>query len=432
MIALRHVPRLLALDGGGVRGLSSLLIVERLMKEVQRLREEEGDPSPDGKPPLPCQYFDLICGTSTGGLIAIMLGRLRMVSRSPSFLIWSLISQPVDVCIQNYLEFSKAVFRLDRNMLVPVGEGYSRFSPEPLEKALKKVVSDNTESNDPETPLADPRNEICRVFVVSTRGKDAGPIKLFRSYGFYKDECPIWQAARATTAAPTYFPPAWVTVPSPAEWYIDGGVTQNNPSPIALKEGKELWKARRCLLVSVGTGIQKRADLVGNKNTPQDNPNESPALSGLVEAARSAVGISNVGSTQPSPGGMMQNAGLKFGGIIKKSASLIADKAVQLGRFPGGFFTTTRFLRELVKLSTESEKTHNTLDAEARSKDVSAQFRYYRFNVQNGMDDTGLEEWQNWDLMASLTRNYLDSSEVSARLTECARNLLHPPGLESM
>ena len=79
MKALRHVPRLLALDGGGVRGLSSLLIIEQLMKEVQRLREEEGDPTPDGKPPLPCQYFDLICGTSTGGLIAIMLGRLRMV-----------------------------------------------------------------------------------------------------------------------------------------------------------------------------------------------------------------------------------------------------------------------------------------------------------------------------------------------------------------
>jgi len=317
-------------------------------------------------------------------------------------------------------------------MLVPVGEGYSRFRPEPLEKALKKVVSDNTESNDPETPLADPRNEICPVFVLSTRGKDAGPIKLFKSYGFYKDECPIWQAARATTAAPTYFPPAWVTVPSPSEWYIDGGVTQNNPSPIALKEGKDLWNAKRCLLVSVGTGIQKRADLVGNKKTPEDNPNEFPAQSGPVE---SAVGTSNVGSTQPSKpksGGMIRKAGLKLGGLIKKPASLVADKAVQLARFPVSLSTTTRFLKELVKLSTESEKTHNTLDAEARSNDASAQFRYYRFNVQNGMDDVGLEEWQNWDLMVTLTRNYLDSTEISARLTECARDLLHPPGLESM
>jgi patatin-like phospholipase/acyl hydrolase len=69
---MEHIPRILALDGGGVRGLSSLLIVRKLMKEIQRIKG-------DSQTPLPCQYFDLICGTSTGGLIAIMLGRLRMV-----------------------------------------------------------------------------------------------------------------------------------------------------------------------------------------------------------------------------------------------------------------------------------------------------------------------------------------------------------------
>jgi patatin-like phospholipase/acyl hydrolase len=78
---LTHIPRILALDGGGVRGLSSLLIVQRLMHEVQRLMIDEGNTTDDGKLPRPCEYFDLICGTSTGGLIAIMLGRLRMVSK---------------------------------------------------------------------------------------------------------------------------------------------------------------------------------------------------------------------------------------------------------------------------------------------------------------------------------------------------------------
>ena len=74
---LTHMPRILALDGGGIRGLSSLLILEKLMREVQRSKGG----SSDDDPPLPCEYFDLICGTSTGGLIAIMLGRLRMVNR---------------------------------------------------------------------------------------------------------------------------------------------------------------------------------------------------------------------------------------------------------------------------------------------------------------------------------------------------------------
>jgi Patatin-like phospholipase len=74
-----HIPRILALDGGGVRGLSSLLVVRSLMHEVQRLLVDNGQAKTGDKLPVPCQYFDLICGTSTGGLIAIMLGRLRMV-----------------------------------------------------------------------------------------------------------------------------------------------------------------------------------------------------------------------------------------------------------------------------------------------------------------------------------------------------------------
>jgi patatin-like phospholipase/acyl hydrolase len=70
--AVNYCPRILSLDGGGVRGLSSLLILRELMEEVGRRAQLANTP-------LPCQYFDLIGGTGTGGLIAIMLGRLRMV-----------------------------------------------------------------------------------------------------------------------------------------------------------------------------------------------------------------------------------------------------------------------------------------------------------------------------------------------------------------
>ena len=51
-------PRLLALDGGGVRGLSLLIILEQLMETI----------NPDS-PPKPCDYFDMIGGTSTGGSV---------------------------------------------------------------------------------------------------------------------------------------------------------------------------------------------------------------------------------------------------------------------------------------------------------------------------------------------------------------------------
>ena len=75
VLEAKHIPRILAFDGGGVRGISSLLIVQKLLQEIQRLNG-------DSQTSLPCEYFDLICGTGTGGLVAIMLGRLRMVYSS--------------------------------------------------------------------------------------------------------------------------------------------------------------------------------------------------------------------------------------------------------------------------------------------------------------------------------------------------------------
>jgi len=71
--------RILSLDGGGVKGLASLHILKQLMAQVQRQQRASGIGGSHG-PLRPCDYFDLICGTSTGGLIAIMLGRLKYVS----------------------------------------------------------------------------------------------------------------------------------------------------------------------------------------------------------------------------------------------------------------------------------------------------------------------------------------------------------------
>ena len=64
--------RILSVDGGGMRGLSSLVILRAIMDEIQARTLVS-------KTPRPCQYFDLIGGTGTGGIIAIMLGLLGMV-----------------------------------------------------------------------------------------------------------------------------------------------------------------------------------------------------------------------------------------------------------------------------------------------------------------------------------------------------------------
>ena len=62
-------PRVLCLDGGGIRGLSEILILKELMLQVQLTNNLDFTPEPR-------QCFDLIVGTSTGGLLAVMLGRL--------------------------------------------------------------------------------------------------------------------------------------------------------------------------------------------------------------------------------------------------------------------------------------------------------------------------------------------------------------------
>ena len=75
LLSPSRIPRILSLDGGGVRGLSSLLILREIMEDIA--------PQVEVTELKPCEYFDLIGGTSTGGLIAIMLGALGMVF--PSF-----------------------------------------------------------------------------------------------------------------------------------------------------------------------------------------------------------------------------------------------------------------------------------------------------------------------------------------------------------
>lgn len=107
--------RLLSLDGGGVRGLASLYMLRRLLSHVGS--------------PKPCDYFDMICGTSTGGLIAIMLGRLEMT---------------VDQCIAAYIRLMDMVFDQKYKKVLPFkmrnGRVKPRYKTEKLEQAIKEVI----------------------------------------------------------------------------------------------------------------------------------------------------------------------------------------------------------------------------------------------------------------------------------------------------
>lgn len=126
---------LLSLDGGGVRGLSSLMILRNLMSAI--------DPE---SPPKPCDCFDMIGGTSTGGLIAVMLGRLRM---------------SVDECIAAYTSLSDKVFEKKKHRISSSGKLRGRFDSSALERAVKQVLEES--GFGAEELLKDPSKTACKV-----------------------------------------------------------------------------------------------------------------------------------------------------------------------------------------------------------------------------------------------------------------------------
>ncbi|UNI22755.1 hypothetical protein JDV02_008616 [Purpureocillium takamizusanense] len=248
--------RVLSLDGGGVRGLSSLHLLNAVMKKA----------APDKKP---CEVFDMIGGTSTGGYIAIMLGRLKM---------------SVDECIGKYQDFMVKIFNkgtLKKGLdFIANGEFYDETV---LEGLIKQLVKEKTGGEDTEL-LEAAGNPTCKVFCMAVNqqaGNNRAPIFL-RSYQNKQEmslipDIKIWQAARATSAAPAYFAP--ITVGDYT--LVDGGMGANNPLGWLWTEVLAVFGPARptsCFL-SIGTGMAANQSITAPGAVP----------SHTVEAAFAAV-----------------------------------------------------------------------------------------------------------------------------------------------
>jgi len=241
--------RILALDGGGLRGILTLGILEKIEAD---LRTRHDDPKL-----VLSDYFDLIAGTSTGAIIAATLAMGWTVSDLK----------------EKYFELGEKVFQksLLRNGLVR-----AKYDEEELKKQLRSVYGAAT--------LLGSDKLLTGLLVVTKRldtgswwpignnprGKYYAERKADKKNTLANSEYPLWQVVRASTAAPSYFESEWIDIGSDDKKkvrgeYIDGGMSPfNNPSLIALMyatlEGYRVnWPtgADRLLLVSVGTG---RAD----------------------------------------------------------------------------------------------------------------------------------------------------------------------------
>ncbi|KAI5777135.1 acyl transferase/acyl hydrolase/lysophospholipase [Geopyxis carbonaria] len=395
--------RLLSLDGGGVRGYSTLLLIQELMLSL--FVSLEGRAPTPSELPRPCDHFDLIGGTGTGGLIAMLLGRLRL---------------DVETCKAEYVRVSRAVFESDKTI---AGLPYRKtlFKASRLEEEIKRVVAEyaprgespragddatisnffapspnspgsssytdstssgsRTHSNshfsgasrrgssatsaqsahyngagDPNAPLQDPSPLACRTFFTAHYASSTpdSPPCLLRTYpSKYSTatpaSCTLWQAGRATCAHAPAFKPITIG----PDIFLDDGPGRYSPVAQVLEEALvHEWPGRPVgVLISIGSGLPP---------TP----------------------------TTPTS--------------TKKSF---------LHRTPLGRFADARE-RHAQKMR-DAEAIHQELLAGLHRTGVE-HAAYFRLNVEVGVGDYGINEWSRMAEISADTRRYLARGDVAA------------------
>ncbi|KAF3101287.1 hypothetical protein TWF706_005589 [Orbilia oligospora] len=240
MLPVLTNPRILALDGAGVRGVTQLVLLERLEESI-------GLGLPIG------YFFDLIVGSSMGGIIALGLGVQGL---------------HVSECLRRFKAIGSKGFDNKLGTKTPGLKWISRrirgsiYLQESYSRAVKEYF-DNGKGN-----ITFGLRNHCRVAVTTTVGGDA---RLIANYHAGDDEkyinskMTISDAAQCSSMAPLYFEPMLVN----GKEFWDGGLTANNPVQLALDESNLLWGTPRPdLVISIGTGHSSalQDEPVGLKN----------------------------------------------------------------------------------------------------------------------------------------------------------------------
>ncbi|PCI10589.1 patatin, partial [bacterium] len=207
---------ILSLDGGGIKGLFSAAVLAKL---------EE-----DHKVSI-VDHFDLIVGTSTGGILAIALG----LGLSPAEL------------VEFYIEHGPKIFggAPEGKLRELIHHARRRkYGNEALQNSLQSVFGDRALGQSSKRlviPAYNMGEDEVRLF------KTAHHSRLMRDW-----KLPAWEIAMATSAAPTYFP-AWHGIDD--QRLVDGGVWANNPTMVGIIEAKSVLGAslEQIRVMSLGT-----------------------------------------------------------------------------------------------------------------------------------------------------------------------------------
>ena len=261
--------RILALDGGGIRGALTL----GYLKRIEDVLQKQHDNDPEFRL---CDYFDLIGGTSTGSIIASCLA----------------IGMKVEKITEMYMELGSKIFARKYKWwnIFETGDFLKgSYDAAPLEKELQNVFGQITlESDKIRTGLCivAKRADTNSVWPLINHPKG----KYYNSVDGTNKDIPLWKAVRASAAAPTYFIPQIIDVGGGLKTaaFVDGGVSMaNNPSlqllmVATLKGFPFRWEmgADNILLVSLGTGMSKwqKIPVKVSKNNLLDWAKEIPDM----------------------------------------------------------------------------------------------------------------------------------------------------------
>lgn len=299
------VKRILSLDGGGVRGVITLQLLKHIEDSYNIVLHE---------------YFDMFAGTSTGALIAGLIAYKKMSANEILDKVYN-VTNLREIMYQSYYDKWFGSFQLkpkysDKGKL----EVINRFlldkdteiqinnkNKDNIKEGLKKEIKDeikkelinelcihcqqllynkkniekhideikNISDIEPNISTKDHEHTMYNVdkhlLITAYDPRDKKPI-FFRNYF----DCPNYSLAdvcNSTSAAPTYFPAAKVTNLSDniTNWYVDGGICNNNPSNMAYIDMKKLYPDEHISILSLGTGISKS----------NFNPNKDSNIGGI-------------------------------------------------------------------------------------------------------------------------------------------------------
>ncbi|MEG4453280.1 patatin-like phospholipase family protein [Microcoleus sp. N9_A1] len=275
--------RILSIDGGGIRGIIPLKVLEYIERQTGKQIHE---------------LFDVMGGTSTGGIIALGLnskhqgeGEQSIYSAEELNKFYTEEGDKIFVKLKqqepkqeesdensNSEELSEAEETKSENYKAP-GFDKPTYKKESIEDYLRKKFGDTKMSE------LDKRKDV----VVSSYDIQNDSPYYFSSQKACKnpeEDYYVWQAARATSAAPTYFPAAKYSLEKSSPVFVDGGVYINNPALDLLIRAKRLSQnqnEQNFILVSLGTGNMKvlrpylenegiRAWMLGNPLKPKTRP----------------------------------------------------------------------------------------------------------------------------------------------------------------